>query len=278
MKSRITQLIARVIGAAALFVAARLGLSEDQQATVLQFSAELAAWIVALGAFAFDLFIHRLETGAVTAPAGTPANTKNSATLNSWAWPALLIVALLLGGCAKSAKSRYYEQVRTKSTAQEIALTQHQAGNISDAKLIELDTYEKAWRSALDLIKRRLDAPTATLDELNIRAMLDTAEAVASELIRFTKQHEGATDGRGNDPGGTDAGAGGDSLGSAALRADQRTDHARETKRPADARADRTDRAPAAPDQRAVGRSGRAGEGARVRTATGSPGRRLVAA
>lgn len=71
MRSRITQLLARFIGAGALILATKLGLSDEQKVTLMQYVSEFAAWAVALGAFAIDLLIHRMETGAFTAPAGS---------------------------------------------------------------------------------------------------------------------------------------------------------------------------------------------------------------
>lgn len=102
MKSRITQLVSRLVGVIALYFAARFGLSDDQTSTLLQYGDQFAVWAVAIGAFALDIYIHRRATGAVTAPAGTAKPKQDSSpTLRSWAWPALVLVAMFaVTGCS----------------------------------------------------------------------------------------------------------------------------------------------------------------------------------
>ncbi|MEM6553514.1 MAG: hypothetical protein AAF750_15470 [Planctomycetota bacterium] len=65
MKSRATQLLARYIAKA---LAAVSGGSLIAEAPVLT----IASGLVALAAAAADLLIHKAETGAISAPAGTP--------------------------------------------------------------------------------------------------------------------------------------------------------------------------------------------------------------
>lgn len=106
MKTRITQLIARIIGMVALFFAAKLGLDDEQKATALQYAGELAVWLVAIGAFLVDLLIHKLETGSIAAPAGTKsAPTKFNGT------PLILLACLLLvsiaAGCRAAPSERF---------------------------------------------------------------------------------------------------------------------------------------------------------------------------
>lgn len=74
MRKRITQLLARLIGMGAAAVAALLlgrELDAEQASTLTSLTGEIAAGLVAAGAFAVDLLIHRAETGGVVTPAGT---------------------------------------------------------------------------------------------------------------------------------------------------------------------------------------------------------------
>lgn len=235
------------------------------------FGGEDAAWYTdqtVQGASALATLI-----GSLTAIYGRAKATKRIAPGSSL--PVLLIAllpTLALSGCAATAQARYYQQVSAANTARSAVLVYHEAGEISDAKLIELDAYEKAWRAALVTVKQRLDAggtPPGTLD-----AMLDTADAVASDLITFLKQLPGeeVDDGTPNDPGGADAGAGGDPVGPAAVGTGRRADRPGQTEWTAHARTDRPDRAPAARDRAAVGRRGGGCPGAYRTAHTHTPG------
>ncbi len=74
MGKRLTQLIARYLGAALLALAGWLSVEVDPEA-VAQVAGAAAAAIAAVVAFAVDLVIHRLGTGSVLAPPGPPEHT-----------------------------------------------------------------------------------------------------------------------------------------------------------------------------------------------------------
>lgn len=114
MKTRIAQLIARLIAYVFGAAAAAMGLdalsaSPEAQEIILT----IATALVSLGGLVADLLLHKAETGSVLAPPGQPKSPSNApggntTRLRCVAWPLLAFLALALMACASTPTERWY--------------------------------------------------------------------------------------------------------------------------------------------------------------------------
>lgn len=153
MKARITQIIAKLIAAAAMPIALWLGGEAVNEGQVLDTASSIAAGIVSLGALLVDLVVHKVETGGIFQSAGdrTPAaqRAKINRSTRGVLLACLLLPALTMGGCAANPVDEWHQARQTQTQLKAQMLNLHTAGAISDRELVAMEQYVRAADDAL---------------------------------------------------------------------------------------------------------------------------------